>query len=151
MSRVRYIAGHPGTIINASHQGAGVKAQGSPLTHRRDFVRWTLSPPPMDIWVDGDIWPQVASAESEKPFNVVSFGLCCACGSIIAGELLYLLIKTARYGRHFAFFNFVIAILGCLIVQFFTLAIAMWLAYVPNYPVCIARYISFCYFRSSGC
>ena len=108
----------------------------------------------MDIWVDDEVRWEGARAEGEEPFNAVRFGLCCVCGCIVAGELLYLLINTARYGRQFAFFNFLIAILGCLIIQYITLAIAMWLAYVPwsgYYPVCIASCISSCYFRSSGC
>ena len=108
----------------------------------------------MDTWVDDEIWLKDARAKGEEPFNAVRFGLCCVFGCIVAGELLYLLRNTVRYGRHLAFFNFLTAMLSCLIVQYITLAIAMWLAYVPwhgIYPVCITPYIRSCYLCLSGC
>jgi len=102
----------------------------------------------MDIWVSDEIRWEGARVDGEGPFNAARFGLYCFFGSIVAGELLYLLIKMVRHGKHgrkFAFFNFLIAVLICLIVQFITLAIAMWFAYLPwreNIPVCIASYTS---------
>jgi hypothetical protein len=112
-------------------------------------VRPTLSPKPMDIWASDEARWWSARVYGEEPFNAVRFGFSCLFGSIVAGELLYLLINTARHGKQFAFLNFMIPVLACLIVQFIVLAGAMWLAYVPwrtRYPVCIASYISFCSF-----
>ena len=109
----------------------------------------------MDIWVNGEIWFEEARVISGgERFNAARFGLCCFFGSIVAGELLYLLIFMSRYGRKTAFFNFLIAVLSCLIFQFITLAIAMWFAHLPwseNIPVCIASSTSPRYFRSNGC
>jgi hypothetical protein len=108
----------------------------------------------MDIWVDDEVWSKDARVDGEGPLNAIRFGLCCIFGSIVTGELLYLLRNLARYGRNFAFSNYLIAVLSCLIVQFITLAIAIWFAYVPwrdNVPVCIASYIRSYNFHSSGC
>jgi len=69
-------------------------------------VRWTLSPKPMDTWVGDEIWLKYARVDGEERFNAARFGLYCFFGSIVAGELLYLLRNMARYGRKFAFFNF---------------------------------------------
>ena len=94
----------------------------------------------MDPWIFAEIWWKDAKVVGSEPFNAGRFGLCCFFGAIVAGELLYLLINMAQHGRQFAFFNYLIPVLGCLIVQFITLAIAMWLAYVPlleYYLVCI--------------
>jgi len=103
----------------------------------------------MDTWVGDEIWLKYARVDGEARFNAARFGLYCLFGSIVAGELLYLLRNMARYGRKFAFFNFLIAILSCLIFQFMALAIAMWFTYLPwreNVPVCIAPYTSPRYF-----
>jgi len=111
----------------------------------------------MDIWVNDEVLWKDAKVDGKERFIAVRFGLCIFFGSVVAGELLYLLINMARHGRHgrkFAFFNFLIAVLSCLIVQFMALAYTMWFAYRPwreNVPVCIAYDTSSRYFRSSGC
>ena len=95
----------------------------------------------MDPWIPDEVRLEYARVDGKGPFNAGRFGLCCCFGAIVAGELLYILINMVQHGRQFAFFNFLIPVLCCLIVQFITLASAMWLAYVPwreNYPVCIA-------------
>ena len=102
----------------------------------------------MDTWIIGEVWWEDARIDGEEPLNAGRFGLCCFFGFIVAVELLYLLTNMAQHGKQFAYFNFLIPVLGCLIVQFITLAGVIWLAYVPwreGYPVCIASYISSCY------
>jgi len=111
----------------------------------------------MDIWVVDEFSLLGARVDGEEPFNAARFGLCIFFGSIVAGELLYLLINMARHGRHgrkFAFSNFLLTALSCLIIQFITVACTMWFAYKPwrDYlPVRIVSYISSSYFGSSGC
>ena len=108
----------------------------------------------MDTWIFDEVWWKDARVDGEEPYNAWRFGLCCFFGSIVAGELLYLLRNMSKHGREFVFFNFLIPVLGCLIVQFITLAGAMWVAYMPwreEYPVCIASYTSSCYFCSYAC
>ena len=111
----------------------------------RTPARWTLSPKPMDDWILREVLWGLGSFGGKEPFSAGRFGLCCFFGSIVAGELLYLLRYMAQHGRQSGFFNYLVPVLGCLIVQFITLASTIWLVYWPSsgeYPVCIGSYIS---------
>lgn len=100
----------------------------------------------MDIWLTDEVWWRYARIEGEGPFNCARFAIYCLFGSIVGGELLYILIKTARGGQRIAPFNLMIPVLGFLLAQFIILVSAMWLSYAPwrpVYPVCAGSYTAF--------